>query len=79
MFLFDVGVRERDRRGWKLGSPPLLVHSWAPGSKLEVDSTCSSSGSGGAPGSPGLGRDEELTVEGEITLPPPTEVKSAPL
>lgn len=74
MLLCDVGLRERDRRGWKFGSPPLLVHSCAPPSMLEGDSTRTSSGSGGAPGSPGLGRLEEATP----MLTPATEDKSPP-
>lgn len=56
MLLCEVGVRERDRSGWKFGSPPVLVHPIAPASMLEWDSAMTSSGSGGAPGSPGFGR-----------------------
>lgn len=68
MLLCGVGVSERDRRGWKLGSPPVLVHPAAPGSMLG-DSTITSSGSGGAPGSPGFGRlEEEVVEEGTVML-----------
>lgn len=63
MLLCEVGVSERDRRGWKFGSPPVLVHPVAPASMLEGDSTIISSGSGGAPGSPGFGRLEEDVEE----------------
>lgn len=59
-----------------MGSPPVLVHPCAPGSMLVEDST-SSSGSGGAPGSPGLGRVEGLVEEDTAMLAPPTEDKSA--
>lgn len=76
MLLCDVGVRERDRRGWKFGSPPLLVHPGAAASMLEGDSTITSSGSGGAPGSPGLGRLEEVVEEATPMLVPATEAKS---
>lgn len=74
MLLCDVGVRERDRRGWKFGSPPPLVHPDDEASMFEGGSTITSSGSGGAPGSPGLGR---LDVE-EATpmLVPATEGRS---
>lgn len=75
----DVGVRERDRRGWKFGSPPLLVPPSVPASMLEGDSTITSSGSGGAPGSPGLGRLEEVVEEATPMLAPATEGKSPPL
>lgn len=79
MFLCDVGVSERDRSGWKFGSPPLLVHPDAPASMLEGDSAITSSGSGGAPGSPGLGRMEEVVEEATPMLAPATEGRSAPL
>lgn len=75
MLLCEVGVSERDRSGWKFGSPPVLVHPIAPASMLDGDSTMTSSGKGGAPGSPGFGRLElvedttqslaALTSEGE--------------
>lgn len=73
MLLCDVGVSERDRSGWKFGSPPLLVHPDAPASKLEGDSTRTSSGSGGAPGSPGLRRLEEVVEEATAMLAPDPE------
>lgn len=76
MLLCDVGVRERDRSGWKFGSPPLLVHPGAPASMLEGDSTITSSGSGGAPGSPGLGRLEEVVEETTPMLAPDRERES---
>lgn len=72
-------MSERDLRGWKFGSPPLLVHPGAATSMLEGDSTISSSGSGGAPGSPGLGRLEEVVEEAAGMLAPATEDKSPPL
>lgn len=72
-------MRERDRRGWKFGSPPLLVDPGAPASMLEGDWTITSSGSGGAPGSPGLGRLEEVVEEATAMLAPATEGKSPPL
>ncbi len=78
MLLCDVGVSERDRSGWKFGSPPLLVHPGAPASMLEGDSTITSSGSGGAPGSPGLGRLEEVVEEATPMLAPLPEGKSPP-
>lgn len=78
MLLCVIGVSERDRRGWKFGSPPLLVHPGAVASMLEGDSTITSSGSGGAPGSPGLGRLEEVVGEATLTLAPATEGKSPP-
>lgn len=78
MFLCDVGVRERDRRGWKFGSPPPLVHPGATASMLEGDWTMISSGSGGAPGSPGLGRLEEVVEDATPMLAPATEGKSPP-
>lgn len=78
MLLCDVGVSERDRRGWKFGSPPLLVHPGAPASKLEGDSTITSSGSGGAPGSPGFGRLEEVVEETAPMLALAPEGKSPP-
>lgn len=76
MLLCDAGVRERDRKGWKFGSPPLLVHPGAAASMLEGDSTITSSGSGGAPGSPGLGRLEEVVEEATPMLAPATDAKS---
>lgn len=76
MLLCKVGVRERDRRGWKFGSPPLLLHPGVAASMLEGDSTITSSGSGGAPGSPGLGRLEEVVEEATEMLTPATEDKS---
>lgn len=72
----DVGVSERDRRGWKLGSPPLLVHPGDVVSMLEGDSAITSSGSGGAPGSPGLGRLEEVEEGATPRLAPAAEGKS---
>lgn len=74
MFLDDVGVSERDRRGWKFGSPPVLEHPGVVASMLEGDSTITSSGRGGAPGSPGLGRLEEVVEEAA----PDTEGHSPP-
>lgn len=80
MLLCDVGVSERDRRGWKFGSPPLLLLlPGAPASMLEGDSTITSSGSGGAPGSPGLGRLEEVVEEAPQMLAPAPEGRSPPL
>lgn len=58
-------MSERDRSGWKFGSPPVLVHPIAPASMLEGDSAMTSSGNGGAPGSPGFGR---LELVEETTL-----------
>lgn len=78
MPLCDVGVSERDRKGWKFGSPPVLVHPWAAASMLEGDSTITSSGSGGAPGSPGLGRLDEVVEDAPVMLAPSTEGKSPP-
>lgn len=78
MLLVEVGVSERDRRGWKFGSPPVLVHPGAPASMLEGDSTITSSGTGGAPGSPGFGRLEEV-VEVTAILAQATEDESAAL
>lgn len=79
MLLCDVGVSERDRSGWKFGSPPVLVHPGAPASMLEGDSTMTSSGSGGAPGSPGLGRLEEVVEEATPMLAAPTPEGRTPL
>lgn len=67
-----MGVSERDRSGWKFGSPPGLVHPVDPASMLEGACSESSSGSGGAPGSPGLGRLEEVVEEATLTLAAPT-------
>lgn len=78
MLRCDVGVSERDRRGWKFGSSPLLVQPGAVVSMLDGDSTITSLGSGGAPGSPGLGRLEEVVEEGTAMLAPATEGKSPP-
>lgn len=72
-------MSERDRRGWKFGSPPLLLHPDASASMLEGDSTIPSSGSGGAPGSPGLGRLEEVVEEATPMLAPAPEGESPPL
>lgn len=79
MLLCDVGVSERDRSGWKFGSPPVLVHPGASASMLEGDSTMTSSGSGGAPGSPGLGRLEEVVEEATPMLAAPTPEARTPL
>lgn len=79
MLLCDVGVSERDRSGWKFGSPPVLVHPGASASMLEGDSTMTSSGSGGAPGSPGLGRLEEVVEEATPMLAAPTPEGRTPL
>lgn len=76
MFLCDVGVSERDRRGWKLGSPPLLVHPGDVASMLEGDSAMTSSGRGGAPGSPGFGRLEEVEEGAAVRLAPAMEGRS---
>lgn len=54
---YGRGEMDRDRRGWKLASPPLAVLPQAPVSE-SCNSSRTSSGSGGAPGSPGLGKDE---------------------
>lgn len=54
------------------------MHPWAAASMLEGDSTITSSGSGGAPGSPGLGRLEEVVVEAPVMLAPALEGKSPP-
>lgn len=78
MLLCDVGVSERDRRGWKFGSPPVLVHPGVAASSLEGDSTMTSSGSGGAPGSPGFGRLEDV-VEGTLMLVEQTPEGKTPL
>lgn len=66
-------MRERDRSGWKFGSPPLLLHPCAAESMLDGDSTCTSSGRGGAPGSPGLGRLDEDVEEAVPMLAPEVE------
>lgn len=73
MLRWDVGVSDRDRRGWKLESPPLLVHPGVVASMLEGDSNRISSGSGGAPGSPGFGRLEDAVEEAALTLAPTAE------
>lgn len=78
MFLEDVGVSERDRSGWKFGSPPVLEHPGVVASMSEGDSTITSSGSGGAPGSPGLGRLEEVVEETAAMLAADTEEHSPP-
>lgn len=65
-------MRERDRSGWKLGSPPLLLHPCPAVSMLDGDSR-TSSGRGGAPGSPGLGRLDEDVEEGVPMLQPEAE------
>lgn len=78
MLLLDVGVSDRDRSGWKFGSPPLLVHPCAPASMFE-GSSITSSGSGGAPGSPGLGRLEEVVEETTPMLTPAPGDRSTPL
>lgn len=79
MLLWDVGVSERDRSGWKFGSPPLLLQPDAPASMLVGDSTITSSGSGGAPGSPGFGRLEEVVEEATLMLTTAPEGESPPL
>lgn len=72
MFLCEVGVSERDRSGWKFESPPGLVHPVDPASMLEGACSATSTGSGGAPGSPGLGRLEEaVEAPPMLTAPPP--------
>lgn len=71
-------MSERERSGWKLGSPPLLVHPDAPASMSVGDSTRTSSGSGGAPGSPGLGRLEEVVEDATPMLTPAPEDKFLP-
>lgn len=68
MLLCDVGVSDRDRSGWKFESPPLLAHPGVAASMLEGESSRISSGSGGAPGSPGFGR----LGEAPPMLVPPT-------
>lgn len=75
MLFAECGVRERDRSGWKLASPPVLVHPGDPASMLEGESTRFSSGSAGAPGSPGLGRLEEV----EETMPEAATELNSPL
>lgn len=73
-------MSERDRSGWKFGSPPVLVHPIASASMLEGDSSIASSGSGGAPGSPGFGRLEEVVEEATPMLTAATsEGKALPL
>lgn len=78
MLLCEVGVSERDRSGWKFGSPPVLVHPIAPASMLEGGSTMASSGSGGAPGSPGFGRLEEVVEEATPMLTAATSEGKVP-
>lgn len=58
-----------------MGSPPVLEQPGEAASIFEGDSSRISSGSGGAPGSPGLGRLEE--VEGRLAHA--TELNSGPL
>lgn len=79
MLLCEVGVSERDRSGWKFGSPPVLVHPIAPASMLEVDSAMASSGSGGAPGSPGFGRLEVVEETTQMLAALASEGKTLPL
>lgn len=79
MLLGGVGVSERDRRGWKFGSPPVLVHPSAPASMLEWASAMTSSGRGGAPGSPGLGRLGEAVEEATLMLASMTPEGRMPL
>lgn len=79
MLLCDVGVSERDRSGWKFGSPPVLVHPMAPASMLEGDSAMTSSGSGGAPGSPGFGRLEVVEETTQTLAALASEGRTPPL
>lgn len=79
MLLGEVGVSERDRSGWKFGSPPVLEHPIAPASMLEGDSAMTSSGSGGAPGSPGFGRLEVVEETTQTLAASTPEGKTLPL
>lgn len=79
MLRCEVGVSERDRSGWKLGSPPVLVHPIAPASMSLGDSAMSSSGSGGAPGSPGFGRLEVAEETTQTLAASTSEGKTPPL
>lgn len=79
MLLCDVGVSERDRSGWKFGSPPVLVHPMAPASMLEGGSAMTSSGSGGAPGSPGFGRLEVVEETTQTLAALASEGRTPPL
>lgn len=79
MLLGEVGVSERDRSGWKFGSPPVLEHPIAPASMLEGDSAMTSSGSGGAPGSPGFGRLEVVEEMTQMLAASTPEGKTLPL
>lgn len=62
-----MGVSERERSGWKFESPPGLLHPGDTASMLEGAWSANSSGRGGAPGSPGLGRFEEAVEEATLT------------
>lgn len=55
------------------------MHPCAPASMLDGDSTITSSGSGGAPGSPGLRRLEEVVDETTLMLAPAPEGEPPPL
>lgn len=79
MLLCEVGVSERDRSGWKFGSPPVLVHPIAPASIVEGDSAMTSSGSGGAPGSPGFGRLEVVEETAQMPAALTSEGKTPPI
>lgn len=72
-------MSERDRSGWKFGSPPVLVHPIAPASMLAGDSAMTSSGSGGAPGSPGFGRLEVVEETTQMLAALTSEGKTLPL
>lgn len=80
MLLWEDGVSERDLSGWKLGSPPPLLHPGVPASTLAGGSTITSSGRGGAPGSPGLGRleEEEVVEETAAMLTPEAQGRGSP-
>lgn len=61
---------ERDLRGWKLASPPLIaVLPCGPASMLDK----ASCGRFGAPGSPGLGSLDEAWDEDTTMLSPPMD------
>lgn len=75
IFLCDRGVSERERSGWKFESPPGLLHPGDAASMLEGACSANSSGRGGAPGSPGLGRLEEAVEE--ATLMPSVQTPEA--